>query len=55
MKKIFGYATDVLNRNSVLTSKSKKSNFKNRKYNIVITPHIGGSTIDAWQLTENRN
>ena len=56
MKKIFGYATDVLNREFSSNFKIKKNIiFKNRKkYNIVITPHIGGSTIDAWQLTENR-
>ena len=54
-KKISQYATDVLNENSVLFKIKKNLIFKNRKkYNIVITPHIGGSTIDAWQLTENR-
>lgn len=56
MKKIYGYATDVLNREFNSNFKIKKNLiFKNRKkYNIIITPHIGGSTIDAWQLTENR-
>ena len=30
--------------------------FKNRKkYNILITPHIGGSTLDAWHLTEKKS
>ena len=34
---------------------SKNIIFKNRKkYNILITPHIGGSTLDAWNLTEKR-
>lgn len=54
--KILGYATDVL-KNEFNPNFNIKKNliFKNRKkYNIVITPHIGGSTIDAWQLTENR-
>jgi len=55
-KKILGYATDVLDKEFNSNFKIKKNLiFKNRnKYNIVITPHIGGSTIDAWQLTENR-
>ena len=55
-RKILGYATDVLNKEFNSNFKIKENLiFKNRKkYNIVITPHIGGSTIDAWQLTENR-
>ena len=29
--------------------------FKNKKrFNIIITPHIGSSTKDAWKLKENR-
>ena len=55
-KKILGYATDVLKKEFNQNFNIKKNLiFKNRKkYNIVITPHIGGSTVDAWQLTENR-
>lgn len=55
-KKILGYATDVLKKEFKYNFKVKKNLiFKNRKkYNIVITPHIGGSTIDAWKFTENR-
>lgn len=55
-KKILGYGTDVL-KNEFKEDFDLKKNiiFKNRLiYNIVITPHIGGSTIDAWKLTENR-
>ena len=55
-KKLLGYGTDVL-KNEFKEEFDLKKNiiFKNRlSYNIVITPHIGGSTIDAWKLTENR-
>lgn len=54
--KMLGYATDVLN-NEFSEKFNLKNNliFKNRKkYNILITPHIGGSTKDAWMMTENR-
>ena len=55
-RKILGYAADVLK--DEFTEKFKLSKnllFKNRKkYNILITPHIGGSTLDAWNLTEKR-
>ena len=55
-KKILGYATDVLTGEFKRNFDIKKNIiFRNRiKYNIVITPHIGGSTIDAWNLTEKR-
>lgn len=55
-KKILGYATDVLKGEFSENFKlSKNIIFKNRKkYNILITPHIGGSTLDAWNLTEKR-
>ena len=55
-KIIKGYATDVI-KNEFSNNFQLKKNifFKNRnKYNILITPHIGGSTIDAWSLTEKR-
>lgn len=54
--KILGYATDVLNK-EFSENFNLRNNliFKNRhKYNILITPHIGGSTKDAWMMTENR-
>ena len=52
--KILGYATDVLYREFLPKFKLKENIiFRNRRnYNIVITPHIGGSTKDAWKLTE---
>ena len=55
-KKILGYATDVIKGEFSEKFKLKKSLiYQNRKkYNIVITPHIGGSTIDAWKDTELR-
>ena len=55
-RKILGYATDVLKDEFTENFKlSKNLLFKNRKkYNILITPHIGGSTLDAWNLTEKR-
>ncbi len=55
-KKIIGYATDVL-KNEFSPYFNLKNNiiYKNRnKLNILITPHIGGSTKDAWKLTEYR-
>ena len=53
-EKILGYATDVLYREFLPKFKLKENIiFKNRRnYNIVITPHIGGSTKDSWKLTE---
>lgn len=54
--KILGYATDVLN-NEFSESFKLRNNpiYRHRnKYNILITPHIGGSTKDAWMMTENR-
>ena len=55
-KKILGYATDVIKGEFSEKFKLNKSLiYQNRKkYNIVITPHIGGSTIDAWKETECR-
>ena len=55
-KILLGYATDVLagefNKNFQV---KKNLIFRNlRKYNILITPHIGGSTKDAWKKTEYR-
>jgi lactate dehydrogenase-like 2-hydroxyacid dehydrogenase len=54
LKNILGYATDVLKNEFSHNFKLKKNEiFKNKnRYNIVITPHIGGSTKDAWKLTE---
>ena len=55
-KVLLGYGTDVL-RNEFKKDFDIKKNiiFKNKKrFNIIITPHIGGSTKDAWKLTENR-
>ena len=55
-KKILGYATDVLKEEFDPNFKLKKNLlFKHiHKYNIIITPHIGGSTKDAWVLTQKR-
>ncbi|MDA7713373.1 hypothetical protein N8818_04515 [Candidatus Pelagibacter sp.] len=55
-KKMLGYGTDVIKGEFTRKFDIKKNIiFKNRKkYNIVITPHIGGSTLDAWNLTEKR-
>ena len=52
--KMLGYATDVLYQEFLPKFKLKENIiFKNRRnYNIIITPHIGGSTKDAWKLTE---
>ncbi len=54
--KILGYGTDVLKNEFSGNFKITKNRiYKNRKkFNILITPHIGGSTIDAWNLTEKR-
>ena len=56
LKNIQGYATDVLKNEFTPHFNLKKNTIfinKNR-YNIIITPHIGGSTKDAWKLTEYR-
>ena len=55
-KKILGYATDVLQDEFKKNFKIKKNIiWKNRnKLNILITPHIGGSTEDAWFSTQKR-
>ena len=55
-KVLLGYGTDVLMNEFKKDFDIKKNIiFKNKKrFNIVITPHIGGSTKDAWKLTENR-
>ena len=55
-KILLGYATDVVtNEFNHKFNLKKNILFKNRnKYNIVITPHIGGSTKDSWKLTQNR-
>ena len=51
---MLGYASDVLNNEFDASFKlSKNIIFKNRnKFNIILTPHIGGSTKDAWRITE---
>ena len=53
-KKIIGYGTDVLDGEfSPNFQINKNIIYKNRKkFRIVITPHIGGSTKDAWKKTE---
>ena len=55
-KKILGYATDVLQDEFKKNFEIKKNIiWKNRnKLNILITPHIGGSTEDAWFSTQKR-
>lgn len=55
-KILLGYATDVISKEFTNNFNLKKNIlFKNRhRYNIIITPHIGGSTKDAWKLTQNR-
>ena len=55
-KVLLGYGTDVLTNEFKEDFDIKKNIiFKNKKrFNIIITPHIGGSTKDAWKLTENR-
>jgi len=55
-KKILGYATDVLQEEFKKKFELKKNIiWKNRnKLNILITPHIGGSTEDAWFSTQKR-
>jgi phosphoglycerate dehydrogenase-like enzyme len=53
-QKILGYATDVLDGEFSADFKLKNNIiYKNRKkFKIIITPHIGGSTKDAWKKTE---
>lgn len=53
---LLGYATDVLKNEFHENFKIEKNLiFKNlNKFNIIITPHIGGSTLDAWHLTQKR-
>ena len=54
-KKILGYATDVLQDEFKKKFEIKNIIWKNRnKLNILITPHIGGSTADAWFSTQKR-
>ena len=50
--KLFGYATDVLE--SELSGSMFNSNLweLSKKYNILITPHIGGCTLEAMDKTE---
>jgi|Laugresbdmm110sd_1035091.scaffolds.fasta_scaffold66825_2 D-3-phosphoglycerate dehydrogenase len=55
-KAILGYGTDVI-KGEFQKDFSLKNNIIYRnadKYNIIITPHIGGSTRDAWYKTENK-
>ena len=55
-KNILGYATDVIKGEFDKSFNLKNSKFfrNMNKYNILITPHIGGSTKDAWFETEKR-
>ena len=55
-KKILGYGTDVLQEEFKKKFELRKNIiWKNRnKLNILITPHIGGSTEDAWFSTQKR-
>lgn len=55
-KTLLGYGTDVISKEFKNNFNLKKNLiYKNRKkYNIIITPHIGGSTKDAWKLTQSR-
>ena len=53
---ILGYATDVIKNEFKKDFLLKKNLFykKMKKLNILITPHIGGSTYDAWFQTEKK-
>jgi len=52
-----GYATDVLEGelqdwNDVPSSRDLVR-LMNENYNVIVTPHIGGSTLDAWHATQS--
>jgi len=55
-KKILGYATDVIKGEFDDNFSLKKNRLYKqlKKLNIIITPHIAGSTHDAWYMTQKR-
>jgi lactate dehydrogenase-like 2-hydroxyacid dehydrogenase len=55
-KTMSGYAADVIGGEFRSNFRlSKNILYKNRKkFNILLTPHIGGSTKDAWKITERQ-
>ena len=55
-KIMIGYAADVIKDEFKDNFRlSKNILYKNRKkLNILLTPHIGGSTKDAWKITEKK-
>ena len=58
-KKIIGAALDVLNKDSISDKKIiTKSMLKIIKFsksndNLIITPHLGGATLDSMKVTRN--
>jgi nucleoside-diphosphate-sugar epimerase len=52
-KIIAGAALDVIsNENSFNPKKNILINFARKNNNLIITPHIGGATIESWNQTE---
>ena len=52
-KKIRGAALDVLtneqNRNKKI---NQLINYSKKNSNLIITPHLGGATVESWKMTE---
>lgn len=49
--KIRGYATDVIT-DEFNYKKNKMIEYSKKNANVIITPHLGGASIDSWQKTE---
>ncbi len=53
-KRIFGAALDVIQNERNLKKNNILIKYAKRYSNLIITPHIGGANIDAWEMTENK-
>ena len=52
-KKIRGAALDVLTNEQNINKKvNKLINYSKKNSNLIITPHLGGATVESWKMTE---